>query len=184
MALNDYLAMQNWSQPVNQLMGTAVPVAPLIPPIDLSNSPARAGFFPPEAIANYGRPAFSDVAFSAEKGVPYSGGLGDGASFSLSDLWNQFTNKLGGAVGTKEAPGWGGLALGGAQALGSAYLGMKQYGIAKKTLEEGRRQFDMNYDAQRRTTNSALEDRQRARVASNAGAYQSVGDYMNQNGIR
>ena len=60
---------------------------------------------------------------------------------------------------------------------------MKQYGLAKKTLEENKRQFQMNYDAQKQSTNTRLEDRQRARVASNSGAYQSVGDYMAANKI-
>lgn len=91
---------------------------------------------------------------------------------------------LGGMIGTKETPGWGGLALGGASALLSGIMGFKQLGLAKKSLAENKRQFNLNFDAQRRTTNSMLEDRQRARVASNPGAYQSVGDYMNQNGVR
>lgn len=86
--------------------------------------------------------------------------------------------------GTKTGQGWGGMALGSAQGLFNAWLGMKQYGLAKDQLAEGKRQFQLNYDAQRTTTNSALEDRQRARVASNPGAYQSVGAYMDQNGIR
>lgn len=80
--------------------------------------------------------------------------------------------------------GWGGLALGGAQALGSMYMGMKQYGLAKDTLAANKSQFERNYAAQRTTTNTALEDRQRARVASNPNAYQSVGDYMQKNGVR
>ena len=54
----------------------------------------------------------------------------------------------------------------------------------KTTLAEGKRQFQINYGAQKTTINSALEDRQRARVASNSSAYQSVGDYMDKNGIR
>lgn len=82
------------------------------------------------------------------------------------------------------AQGWGMPALGVANGLLNAFMGMKQYGIAKDTLAEGKRQFQLNYDAQRTTTNSALEDRQRARVASNPGAYQSVGEYMATNGIR
>ena len=91
------------------------------------------------------------------------------------------SNWYDGALGPN---GWGGLAVNAAGGLASAFLGMKQYGLAKKTLEENKRQFDMNYAAQRQTTNTRLEDRQRARVASNANAYQSVGDYMTVNGIK
>lgn len=79
--------------------------------------------------------------------------------------------------------GYGGLALGAAQGLGSLYLGMKQYQLAKDTLATNKAQFERNFAAQQKTTNTALEDRQRARVASNAGAYQSVGDYMNANRV-
>jgi hypothetical protein len=106
-------------------------------------------------------------------------------------MMSAFSNwlKSTGAIGSTDAKGiktdgWGGLALGAAQGLGSAYMGMKQYGIAKDTLENNKRQFDLNYNAQKTTTNAQLEDRQRARVASNASAYQSVGDYMKQNGIQ
>ena len=80
--------------------------------------------------------------------------------------------------------GWGGLALGAASSLLNGWMGMQQYGLAKKQLSEGKRQFDMNWDAQKATTNSALEDRQRARVASNPGAYESIDSYMNRNGIK
>lgn len=83
-----------------------------------------------------------------------------------------------------ETQGWGGPALGVLGAGLNAFMGMKQYSLAKDTLEENKRQYAQNYDAQRQTTNSALEDRQRARVASNSGAYQSVGDYMDKNRIR
>lgn len=79
--------------------------------------------------------------------------------------------------------GWGGMALGAAQGLGNAFMGMQQYNLAKDTFNENKRQFNLNFEAQRKTTNAALEDRQRARVASNSGAYQSVGDYMNKYGV-
>jgi hypothetical protein len=81
------------------------------------------------------------------------------------------------------APGWGQLALGAAGGLASSYLGMKQYGLAKQQLAEARRQFDLNYNTQRKMLNTQMEDRQAARVASNPTAYQSVGDYMQQNRI-
>jgi len=80
--------------------------------------------------------------------------------------------------------GWGGMALSAAGGLASAFMGMKQYGLAKDTLAENKKQFGLNYEAQKTTTNASLEDRQRARVASNSGAYQSVGDYMAKNGIQ
>lgn len=79
--------------------------------------------------------------------------------------------------------GWGSLALGVAKGLGGAYMGMKQYGMAKDTLKENKRQFQLNYDAQKKTINTQREDRQRARVASNADAYESVDSYMNKNRI-
>lgn len=93
------------------------------------------------------------------------------------------------AISNPEPPGffgkdgWGNTAISGFGSLASAFLGMKQYGLAKQTLEENKKQFQLNYDAQKSMTNARLEDRQRARVASNPGAYQSVGDYMTGNRI-
>lgn len=78
--------------------------------------------------------------------------------------------------------GWGGLALGGAQALLGGYMGFKQLGLAKDQMRESRRQFDLNYNSQRKLTNSRLEDRQRSRLAQ-GGNYESVGDYMNKYGV-
>lgn len=115
------------------------------------------------------QPGFNPVA---------SGGGGVlGPTFMQSMLG--YTNDKG-----VQQQGWGGLALGAASALGNTWMGMKQYGLAKDALKENKRQYNQNYAAQRTLTNSQLEDRQRARVASNPGAYQSVGDYMKQNGIK
>ena len=79
--------------------------------------------------------------------------------------------------------GWGGLALQGLQGLGNSYMGMKQFGLAEDALKEQKRQFNVNFEAQRKMTNSQLADRQRARVASNPGAYQSEAEYMKQWGV-
>ncbi len=79
--------------------------------------------------------------------------------------------------------GWGGTALGIGQGLANAFMGMKQYGLAKDQLQFSKDQFNRNFQAQQKTTNARLEDRQAARVASNPGAYQSVGDYMKRYGI-
>jgi hypothetical protein len=94
-----------------------------------------------------------------------------------------FTGSIDTKTGIK-TDGWGGMALGAAQGLGSAYMGMKQLGMAKDQLAFQKDTFNKNYAAQRQATNTGLQDRQSARVASNSGAYQSVGDYMNQNRIR
>ena len=79
--------------------------------------------------------------------------------------------------------GWGGLALSGIQGLGNSYMAMKKFGLAEDALKEQKRQFNINYEAQRKMANSQLADRQRARVASNPNAYQSEAEYMKQWGI-
>ena len=87
-------------------------------------------------------------------------------------------------LGNRNQQGVAGLALGGVQALGGLYLGMQQYNLAKESLANNKSQFAQQFAVQKNLTNSNLEDRQRARIASNSGAYQSVGDYMSQNGVK
>lgn len=86
------------------------------------------------------------------------------------------------ADGTK-TQGWGAPVLGALGGLASSYLGFQQLGQAKDAFNENKRQFEMNWGAQQKTVNSQLEDRQRARIASNPGAYTSVSEYMKKNGI-
>lgn len=86
------------------------------------------------------------------------------------------------ATGIK-TQGMGGLALGAMQGLGNGFLAMQNYGLARDSFNESKDQFNRNFAATQKTANSALEDRQRARVASNPGAYQSIGEYMKQNGV-
>lgn len=87
-------------------------------------------------------------------------------------------------LGGPDQMGWGQLGLGTVGTLGNLYMGMQQYGMARDQLRENRRQFDLNYGNQRDMINTRLADRQAARVASNPNAYQSVGEYMDQNRIR
>ena len=115
----------------------------------------------PPASAMGGGPSIPQIGATG----PFSGGSGN--------WWD-------GATGPN---GWGGLALNAAGGLASTIMGMKQYGLAKKTLAENKRQFQLNYDAQKQTTNARLEGRQAARVSRDPTAYQSVGDYMNKNRI-
>lgn len=106
-----------------------------------------------------------------------------GSSFTNWLRTNGVIDSIDPSTGQKVG-GYGSLALGAAQGLGSLYLGMQQYNLAKDALASSKSQFERNFAAQKTTTNASLEDRQRARVASNAGAYQSVGEYMAQNGVK
>jgi hypothetical protein len=85
--------------------------------------------------------------------------------------------------GEGQQSGWGSTAVKSLAGLSSLYFGMKQYGLAKDSFKENKRQFDMNFGAQQKMVNSDLEDRQRARVASNPNAYQSVGTYLDKNAV-
>lgn len=105
-------------------------------------------------------------------------------------MWQQFSNWLdtSGVLGKKLADGtqlqgWGAPLMGAVGGLTNAYFGAQQLKLAKDTLANNKEQFKLNFDAQKKTLNSAMEDRQRARVAANPGAYQSVDTYMNQNRI-
>jgi hypothetical protein len=124
---------------------------------------------------NYGMsPVGTDIA--SQFAAP-AGGAGGGTDWMKMILGG--TN----ADGSKTL-GAGGLGLGALQGAASLFMGMQQYGLAKKQLAEGQRQFDLNYGAQKQTTNTRLEDRQRARVAANPNAYESVGSYMDKNGVK
>lgn len=79
--------------------------------------------------------------------------------------------------------GWGNTAVGAASGLMSGFMGMQNYGLAKKQLAFQKQAFEKNLANQTKATNTALEDRQRARVAANSGGYQSVSDYMREHGV-
>ena len=132
---------------------------------------SMSGFAPPMGLNSMSAPDISGFQ------LPALGNSAMGGSGQPASIWDNFLSKEG-------SQGWGGMALGGAQGIFNAFMGMKQYGLAKDQLRESKKQFGLNYDAQRTTTNAQMEDRQRARVASNPTAYQSVGDYMSANGIK
>lgn len=79
--------------------------------------------------------------------------------------------------------GWAPVALGAGQAIFGALQGNKAMKLAQKQFDEGKRQFDLNFNAQRQSINTQLEDRQRARNASNSTAYENTEDYMKKNRV-
>lgn len=136
-----------------------------------------------------------DLNVDAYKGA--MGATGNDAMYSANPLFNQggqaggggyepgFMDKMTGYTDAEglQHNGWGGLALGAGQGIMGGWMGMQQLNQAKDQLGESKRQFNKNFEANRSTTNTRLEDRQKARVASNAGAYESVGNYMNKNKV-
>lgn len=160
----------------------SLPQAPLPGGFELPNYTPPVEF---GSLSNWGMPA-SPLPAALTANAPSAA-----AATADPSMWQNMQNwmKTSGFLGSKDAngietQGWGGLALGGLQGVANLWMGMQQYNLAKETLAQNKEQFNRNYEAQRTTTNTALEDRQRARVASNPGAYQSVSSYMDQNRVR
>jgi len=140
------------------------------------------------SFSSYGIPPYSppnDYSLGMSRLPTQIGPAGSGsAAIARPDFfsWDGF---FGGKNGDETSfNGWGGSALGALQGLGNAYMGMRQYGLAKDQFKFQKQAFEKNFNVQKGLTNARLEDRQRARVAANPNAYESVGDYMNKYGIK
>ena len=75
-------------------------------------------------------------------------------------------------------------ALSAANSLFQGWVGLEQLGIAKKSLKEQKRQFDMNWDAQKTSMNRQLEDRQKLRIAAGDTSAEDPATYMAKWGIK
>ena len=73
--------------------------------------------------------------------------------------------------------------LQGAGSIAQSILGWGQLSEAKKQNAFTQESFQKQYDNQSTLTNASLRDRQSSRVAAAPGAYQSVGEYMQQNKV-
>lgn len=117
------------------------------------------------------------------------------SSAATADLTNQgwmsrFNTALqnSGALGSTNmstgvrTDGWGAPAINLLGGLTNLFMGMKQYGLAKQVAADSRSQFERNFNTQRQTLNTRMEDRQRARVAANPNA-ESVDSYMKRNQV-
>ena len=123
--------------------------------------------------------------------TPQPGALNLGNALPASGPQGMFSGGLNGFLQQKNPDGstyggWGSAGLGIASGLANSYLGVKQFGLAKDALKEGKRQFDLNFNSQKRLTNARLEDRQNARIAATGdnGYWESTPTYMNKNGIK
>lgn len=111
-------------------------------------------------------------------GAPTAAASGGGGLFSRQSLFGGTDMNTGISTG-----GWAPVALGAGQAIFGALQGNKAMGLAEDQFKESKRQFNLNFDAQRKSINTQLEDRQRARVASNATAYENTDDYLRKNRV-
>lgn len=157
---------------------------------DLLSSLKNLGIsnFPPQGF-NPGQIGQAPQMFSQPAPVPnWSEGFGGamattGPTITAAANLPAVGNWWDGAIGTKEAPGWGGLALGAATGLASTYLGLKQYGLAQDMFAENKRQYGQNFEAQRGLTNSRLEDRQTRRNIERPDSM-ATADYMSKYGVK
>lgn len=65
-----------------------------------------------------------------------------------------------------------------------AWNGMQQNKLMRQNMNQQAGQFREQMDLSKQNINRNLEDRQRARVASNPVAYESVQDYMKKYGVK
>lgn len=96
--------------------------------------------------------------------------------------------------GAPETPGFGEGSqfgqnvLGGVQALtgvANAYLGYKNYGLAKDQLAENQKQFNLNFNNQAQLTNNQLSDQFAVRADSGTtGDYGNVNEYLAAKGVK
>lgn len=80
--------------------------------------------------------------------------------------------------------GTGNFLLSGLNSAMNMFMGLKSYNLMKQQVEMQKREYEKNFQAKQQMVNSAMEDRQKARVASNPNAYMNVNDYMNKYGIK
>ena len=127
------------------------------------------------------------TSFNLPNDEPFQGVVG---ATPGQGMWSDFSEwmRTSGMLGStdkfgKRTDGWGGLAMDAAKGIGSAFMGMQQYKLAKQTLQSNKDQFNKNFDAQKGLTNSALEDRQKRRNRENSNST-PVEEYMSKYGVK
>lgn len=94
---------------------------------------------------------------------------------------------LGGMLGKNGQQGWGGLALGAIQGGLGAFIGMKQYGLAKKQFEFQKDAWNKEYEVNKNLTNERLETRQNRRIAESGVTgmnHQDTASFMARYGVK
>jgi len=108
-----------------------------------------------------------------------------GAGNSLGTFGSSLTNfgNSASGIGDLSTLQLGQLGIGGLTGLANGYLGFQNMGLAKRQAAQAQNNFNTQWNANVKSTNASLSDRQAARVASNPNAYESVDSYMKKYGI-
>jgi len=117
--------------------------------------------------------------YGLDTSVGATGGTTTSPGFTgMQKMWGG-TNAAG-----ESTMGWGTAGLKVGQTLLNGYLGLQSLGVAKDQLDFQKKAFNMNYQSQKQATNRQLRDRQMRRQHERPDYYQSVGEYMNKNGVK
>lgn len=109
---------------------------------------------------------------------------------NFQGVWDG-TKSAFGTAGANASTAWGKMSygergtamLGAATGLYGAYNAHKTNKLAKEQLNFTKDSFNRNFEAQAKTTNAQLADRQNARHTRNPNAHASVSDYMKKYGV-
>lgn len=134
-------------------------------------------------MVNYGRANALAYSVSGGQLTPNTSGLGLKVYGTPEQFGFGLPNTAGSGSWGDFFRNYGGTLLGAAQGIGNLFMGMKQYGLAKDALKESRRQFQLNYDAQRKLTNARLGDRQDARRAADPERHMTREEYLAKYGV-
>lgn len=136
-----------------------------------------------DSLTNWLQGLFSNGDTSQTGIVPATPGM-TGSSILSGASPNSFnTPSLSDSPGGISGLQLGQLGLGLGNSLLSGYLGFQNLGLAKDQASQAQKNWDKQWSANVKSTNAALADRQKARVASNPNAYESVDSYMKKYGI-
>ena len=126
-----------------------------------------------------GTPYKADYGFGGVSTAAAGGAAAAGAnSFTGMQKWFGGTNAAGAST-----MGYAPAALSGASLLLNGFMGMKQYGLAKKQFKFAKESFNKNFALQKQTLNSRMEGLADARASADPTAA-SGAQYMAKYGLK
>ena len=176
------------------------PIVPSIPSVTTGMYDTPSFNFPSQTVGQLGNyytpnavstPTYTpDMARVAPSlGASFKNMIGLGGD-SFQNMWDG-TKSAVNTAGANANTAWGKMGygergtalLGAATGLYGAYNAHKTSKLAKEQFNFTKDSFNRNFEAQAKTTNAQLADRQNARHTRNPNAHASVSDYMKKYGV-